>query len=63
MELKGPDGQPKKTPELGDTEYTFPLSTFFTFLDMYTGKHKFYLTLEDQANQKIEKVLTITITE
>ena len=63
MGLTDGSGQPKTTPKKGDTEYTFPLSTFFTFLDMFTGTHQFQLTLQDNAGGSITKTLTITITE
>lgn len=63
LELKETDGSAKKTPVEGATEYIFPIATFFTFLDMFTGTHQFYITLTDINDKEVEKVLTITITE
>ncbi|WP_455635735.1 DUF4493 domain-containing protein [Parabacteroides sp.] len=63
LELKEADGSEKKTPVEGVTEYTFPIATFFTFLDMFSGTHKFYIALTDMNDKEVEKVLTITITE
>ena len=63
LELKDEQNNPKKTPEIGAKEYVFPVSAFFTFLDIFTGTHKFHIILEDQNGSKTEKVLTITITE
>ena len=61
--LKEADGTPKKTPVAGVTTYTFPIAAFFTFLDLFTGTHKFHLTLTDSNNQQVTKTLTVTITE
>lgn len=63
LKLKDADGNAKKTPVEGATEYIFPIATFFTFLDMFTGTHQFYITLTDINDKVVEKVLTITITE
>ena len=61
--LKEADGTPKKTPVAGVTTYTFPIAAFFTFLDLFTGTHKFHLTRTDSNNQQVTKTLTVTITE
>ncbi|MGM9758773.1 MAG: hypothetical protein ACI30I_01490 [Parabacteroides sp.] len=61
--LKEADGTPKKTPVAGATTYTFPIAAFFTFLDLFTGTHKFQLTLTDNNDQQVTKTLTATITE
>ena len=45
------------------TEYKFPVGAFFMFLDMFTGEHKFHITLTDNENVTVSDVLTITITE
>ena len=63
LKLQETDGSAKKTPIEGATEYIFPIATFFTFLDMFTGTHQFYITLTDMNDKVVEKVLTITITE
>lgn len=63
LELKEADGSAKKTPVEGATEYTFPIATFFNFLDIFAGTHEFYITLTDMNDKVVEKVLTITITE
>lgn len=63
LELKEANGSAKQTPVEGATEYIFPIATFFTFLDMFTGTHQFYITLTDINDKEVEKVLTITITE
>lgn len=62
LELTESDGAPKKTPEAGAKEYTFPISAFFTFLDIFPGTHKFQLTLTDINNKQVSKTLTITVT-
>ena len=60
--LKESDGPPKQTPVAGGTTSTFPIAAFFTFLDLFTGTHKFHLTLIDSNNQQVTKTLTVTIT-
>ena len=62
LELKEANGSNKQTPKAGATEYTFPISAFFTFLDMYAGTHKFQLTLTDANNKQVTATLTVTIT-
>lgn len=52
-----------RSPQPGVTEYKFPVGAFFMFLDMYTGTHKFYITLTDNEDATVNDVLTITITE
>lgn len=52
-----------RSPQLGVTKYKFPIGAFFTFLDMFTGEHKFYITLTDNEDVTVSDVLTITITE
>ena len=44
-------------------QYKFPVGAFFTFLDMFTGEHKFHITLTDNEDVTVSDVLTITITE
>ena len=51
------------SPQPGATEYKFPVGAFFTFLDMFTGEHKFHITLTDNEDVTVSDVLTITITE
>lgn len=51
------------SPQPGATEYKFPVGAFFMFLDMFTGEHKFHITLTDNENVTVSDVLTITITE
>lgn len=63
MVLKETDGSPKKTPQAGATTYTFPIGAFFTFLDMFTGTHKFQLTVTDKNDQQVTDTITITITK
>ena len=52
-----------RSPKPGVTEYKFPVGAFFMFLDMYTGTHKFHITLTDNEDVTVSDVLTITITE
>lgn len=52
-----------RSPVAGATEYKFPIGAFFTFLDMFSGTHKFYITVTDNEGKTAAKVLTITITE
>ena len=52
-----------RSPQPGATEYKFPVGAFFTFLDMFTGEHKFHITLTDNEDVTVSDVLTITITE
>lgn len=56
-------GLEDRSPKPGVTEYKFPVGAFFTFLDMFTGEHKFYITLTDNEDVTVSDVLTITITE
>lgn len=55
-------------PLKGDTEYTFPIGVFFTFLDM-TGAtdgekaHQFNITVTDKNGKTINGTFNITITE
>lgn len=52
-----------RSPKPGVTEYTFPVGAFFTFLDMFTGVHKFHITVTDNEGSSVSDTLTITITE
>ena len=63
MGLKESNGSNKQTPKAGVTEYTFPIGAFFTFLDIFTGTHKFHLTLTDANNKQVTATLTVTITK
>ena len=63
MKLKEADGSDKMTPQAGATTYTFPIGAFFSFLDMFTGTHKFQLTVTDNNDQQVTDTITITITE
>ena len=56
-------GLEDRSPKQGVTEYKFPVGAFFTFLDMFTGEHKFHITLTDNEDVTVSDVLTITITE
>lgn len=56
-------GLEDRSPKPGVTEYKFPVGAFFMFLDMYTGTHKFHITLTDNEDVTVSDVLTITITE
>ena len=56
-------GLKDRSPKPGVTEYKFPVGAFFTFLDMFTGEHKFHITLTDNEDVTVSDVLTITITE
>ena len=56
-------GLEDRSPKPGVTEYKFPVGAFFMFLDMFTGEHKFHITLTDNENVTVSDVLTITITE
>lgn len=60
--LKESNGSNKQTPTAGATEYVFPISAFFKFLDLFTGTHKFQLTLTDANNKQVTATLTVTIT-
>ena len=55
-------GLENRSPKPNVTEYTFPVGAFFTFLDMFTGVHKFHITVTDK-DQSVSDTLTITITE
>lgn len=63
LDLKESNGSNKQTPTAGVTEYTFPIGAFFTFLDIFTGTHKFHLTLTDANNKQVTATLTVTITK
>lgn len=52
-----------RSPKPDVKEYKFPIAAFFTFLDMFTGEHKFYIKYTDNNDNVVEDVLTITITE
>ena len=56
-------GLENRSPKPNVTEYTFPVGAFFTFLDMFTGVHKFHITVTDNEDQSVSDTLTITITE
>ena len=63
LELKESNGSNKQTPTAGATEYVFPISAFFKFLDLFIGTHKFHLTLTDANNKQATATLTVTITQ
>ena len=52
-------GLEDRSPKPGVTEYKFPVGAFFTFLDMFTGEHKFHITLTDNEDVTVSDVLTI----
>ena len=56
-------GLEDRSPKPNVTEYKFPVGAFFMFLDMYTGTHKFHITVTDNEDQSVSDTLTITITE
>lgn len=56
-------GLEDRSPKPNVTEYTFPVGAFFTFLDMFTGVHKFHITVTDNEDNVVSDTLTITITE
>ena len=55
------DGMGKKTPEVGATEYTFPLGAFLNLLGGMPGKHRFYLTIVDQKGASASNSLLIEV--
>lgn len=56
-------GQTLEVPGKGDTEYTFPIGNFFTFLMILPGDHTFHLTVEDMEGHTKSGTLVITIIE
>ncbi|MDD6210407.1 MAG: DUF4493 domain-containing protein [Bacteroidales bacterium] len=63
MDLTDESGNPKKTPVVGETEYIFPLHTFYIFLNLFTGVHHFEITLTDANGKTVKDTITMTITE
>ena len=55
------DGMGKKTPEVGATEYTFPLGAFLNMLGGMPGDHTFSLTIKDQKGGSASGDLTIKV--
>lgn len=57
--------QDVEAPALGDTSYEFPVGAFFNLMNMYQATapnaHVFKIVLEDQAGNKIEDELSVTI--
>lgn len=51
----------KKTPEVGATEYTFPLGAFLNLLGGMPGDHTFFLTIKDQKGGSASGDLTIKV--
>ena len=60
-----PGGTSVTAPAENDTSYTFPVGTFFTLMNIYGATapkaHVFKIVLEDQAGNKIEDELQVTI--
>ncbi len=54
-------GQTLSVPAEGDTEYTFPIGNFFSFLQVLQGEHTFNLTVTDMNGETKSGKLKITI--
>ncbi len=54
-------GQTLSVPAEGDTEYTFPIGNFFSFLQVLQGEHTFNLVVTDMNGATKEGKLKITI--
>ena len=48
-------------PTKGDTEYTFPIGSFFGLLAVLPGDHTFYLTITDMEGHTKDGVLVLTV--
>lgn len=59
------EGASVSAPATGDTEYTFPVGAFFGLMNGFgataPNAHKFIIVLEDQAGNKVEDELLVTI--
>lgn len=59
------EGATVSAPAIGDTSYTFPVGAFFNLMNTYEATapnaHVFKMVLEDQAGNKIEGELSVTI--
>lgn len=60
-------GATVNAPAEGDTAYTFPVGAFFNLMNIYgataPNAHSFKIFLEDNAGNKLEKELQVTINE
>lgn len=59
---------PISVPEKGDTEYIFPIASFFKMLNIYKAtdpgdSHDFIITVQDKNGESVEDVLKVTIKE
>lgn len=59
---------PISVPEEGDTEYIFPIASFFKMLNIYKAtdpgdSHDFIITVQDKNGKNVEDVLKVTINE
>lgn len=59
---------PISVPDKGDTDYIFPIASFFKMLNMYNvtdpgDSHDFIITVQDKNGKTVEDVLKITINE
>lgn len=59
---------PISVPEKGDTEYIFPIASFFKMLNIYKAtdpgdSHDFIITVQDKNGENVEDVLKVTINE
>ena len=59
------EGASVSAPAAGDTSYTFPVGAFFTLMNNFgataPNAHVFKIVLEDQAGNKVEGELSVTI--
>lgn len=59
---------PISVPEKGDTEYIFPIASFFKMLNIYKAtdpgdSHDFIITVQDKNGESVEDVLKVTIND
>lgn len=59
---------PISVPAKGDTEYIFPIASFFKMLNIYKAtdpgdSHDFIITVQDKNGESVEDVLKVTIKE
>lgn len=56
-------GQVITVPSNGDTEYTFPVGNFFSFLSLLSGEHQFTMTVTDKDGNTKSGTIKITVPE
>lgn len=63
VDFLGSLGQTITVPAIKDTEYTFPVGNFFTFLGLLSGEHNFIMTAIDMDGNTKSGTVKVTVPE